>query len=148
MRLTVAAFGLVAALVVSGCGGDDSGSPVAPSAPIPQFAGTWAGALNVTSRTATDGVRELNPDLDCDSLADCGNWFPVSAEFTQSGRAVSGTVSTTFNEPPQFEWESQTGTIDGAGTLRMTFQAARSSAFRSVSTPISSFEARRAWRSS
>lgn len=123
MRLAIASFGLVAVLVASGCGGDDSSSPVAPSAPIPDFAGTWTGELKLTSSRFTDGFRELDPDIqDCDTA--CGS-IPVSADFTQSGRGVSGSITTTFGSPPEWTWDIQTGTVDGTGTLRLTLQAAQ-----------------------
>ena len=63
--------------------------------------------------------RELGED-DCDGLPDCASWIPLSADFTQDGATVTGTVTSTFAAPPNHEWTVQSGTISVDGTLTLT----------------------------
>ena len=90
----------------------------------PEFAGSWTGDLNVTRLVVPEAWNQIDPELtDCGSLAACGASFPVSVDLTQTGTVVRGSMSTTFNDPPQFTWNVQSGTIGSDGTLRLTFQS-------------------------
>ena len=63
--------------------------------------------------------RELGEE-DCDGLPDCASWIPLAADFTQDDATVTGTVTSTFAAPPNYEWTVQSGTISIDGTLTLT----------------------------
>ena len=56
----------------------------------------------------------------CDGLPDCASWIPLAADFTQDGATVTGTVTSTFAAPPNYEWTIQSGTVSIDGTLSLT----------------------------
>ena len=84
-----------------------------------QFHGHWEGDLNVTSVTVPPDWRELGEE-DCDGLPECASWIPLAADFTQDGAPVTGTVTSTFVAPPNYEWTVQSGTVSVDGTLSLT----------------------------
>ena len=86
---------------------------------FPEFHGHWEGDLNVTSITVPPDWRELGEE-DCNGLPDCASWIPLAADFTQDGATVTGTVKSTFNAPPNYEWTIQSGTVSIDGTLSLT----------------------------
>ena len=47
-------------------------------------------------------------------------WIPLTVDFTQDGAAVTGSMRSTFNVPPNYEWTVQTGTVSIDGVLRVT----------------------------
>ena len=63
--------------------------------------------------------RELGEE-DCDGLPECASWIPLAADFTQDGATVTGTVTSTFAAPPNYEWTVQSGTVSVDGTLSLT----------------------------
>ena len=86
---------------------------------FPQFHGHWEGDLNVTSVTVPPDWRELGEE-DCDGLPECASWIPLAADFTQDGATVTGSVTSTFAAPPNYEWTVQSGTVSVDGTLSLT----------------------------
>ena len=46
--------------------------------------------------------------------------MPLAADFMQDGAAVTGTVTSTFTAPPNYEWIIQSGTVSIDGTLSLT----------------------------
>ena len=70
---------------------------------FPEFHGRWEGDLNVTSIVVPPEWRELGEEA-CDGLPDCASWIPLAADFMQDGAAVTGTVTSTFTAPPNYEW--------------------------------------------
>ena len=62
--------------------------------------------------------RELGEE-DCDGLPECASWIPLAADFTQDGATVTGTVTSTFAAPPNYEWTVQSGTVSVDGTLSL-----------------------------
>ncbi len=86
---------------------------------FPQFHGRWEGDLNVTSIVVPAEWRELGEEA-CDGLPDCASWIPLAADFMQDGAAVTGTVTSTFTAPPNYEWTIQSGTVSIDGTLSLT----------------------------
>ena len=65
---------------------------------------------DVTSIVAPPEWRELGEEA-CDGLPDCASWIPLAADFMQDGAAVTGTVTSTFTAPPNYEWIIQSGTV-------------------------------------
>ncbi len=53
-------------------------------------------------------------------MPDCASWIPLAVDFTQDGATVTGTVTSTFAAPPNYEWTVQSGTVSVAGTLTLT----------------------------
>ena len=86
---------------------------------FPEFHGHWEGDLNVTGITVPPDWRELG-EADCNGLPDCASWIPLAAEFTQDGATVSGSLTSTFIAPPNYEWTVQSGTVSIDGTLTLT----------------------------
>ena len=86
---------------------------------FPRFHGRWEGDLNVTRIIVPPDWRELGEE-DCDGLPDCASWIPLTADFTQDGATVTGTVTSTFAAPPNYEWTIQSGTVSVDGTLTLT----------------------------
>ena len=85
---------------------------------FPQFHGHWEGDLNVTRIAVPPDWRELGEE-DCDGLPDCASWIPLAANFAQDGATVTGTVTSTFAAPPNYEWTVESGTVSFDGTLRL-----------------------------
>ena len=86
---------------------------------FPEFHGHWEGDLNVTGITVPPDWRELGEE-DCNGLPDCASWIPLAADFTQDGATVSGSLTSTFIAPPNYEWTVQSGTVSIDGTLTLT----------------------------
>ena len=86
---------------------------------FPEFRGHWEGDLNVTAIVVPPDWRELGEE-DCNGLPDCASWIPLAADFTQDGATVTGSVTSTFIQPPHYEWTVQSGTVSIDGTLSLT----------------------------
>ena len=86
---------------------------------FPEFHGHWEGDLNVTGITVPPDWRELGEE-DCNGLPDCASWIPLAADFTQDGATVTGSLTSTFVAPPNYEWTVQSGTVSIDGTLTLT----------------------------
>ena len=86
---------------------------------FPRFHGHWEGDLNVTRISVPPDWRELGEE-DCDGLPDCASWIPLAADFAQEGATVTGTVTSTFAAPPNYEWTVASGTVSIDGTLSLT----------------------------
>ena len=86
---------------------------------FPEFHGHWEGDLNVAGITVPPDWRELGEE-DCNGLPDCASWIPLAADFTQNGATVTGSLTSTFIAPPNYEWTVQSGTVSVDGTLTLT----------------------------
>ena len=86
---------------------------------FPEFHGHWEGDLNVTSMTVPPDWQALGEE-DCNGLPDCASWIPLQADFTQDGATVTGSLTSTFTAPPNYEWTVQSGTVSIDGTLGLT----------------------------
>ena len=86
---------------------------------FPEFHGHWEGDLNVTSITVPPDWQELGEE-DCNGLPDCASWIPLQADFTQDGATVTGSLTSTFIAPPNYEWTVQSGTVSIDGMLSLT----------------------------
>lgn len=86
---------------------------------FPAFHGHWEGDLNVTSITVPPDWQALGEE-DCNGLPDCASWIPLTADFTQDGATVTGSLRSTFNAPPNYEWTVRSGTVSIDGTLSLT----------------------------
>ena len=86
---------------------------------FPEFHGQWEGDLNVTSITVPPDWQELGEE-GCNGLPDCASWIPLQADFTQDGATVTGSLTSTFTAPPNYEWTVQSGTVSIDGTLSLT----------------------------
>ena len=86
---------------------------------FPRFHGRWEGDLNVTRISVPPDWRELGEE-DCDGLPECASWIPLTADFTQDGATVTGTVTSTFAAPSNYEWNIQSGRVSVDGTLTLT----------------------------
>ena len=86
---------------------------------FPEFHGHWEGDLNVTGITLPPDWQELGEE-DCNGLPDCASWIPLTADFTQDGATVTGSITSTFTAPPNYEWTVQSGTISIDGRLTLT----------------------------
>ena len=86
---------------------------------FPEFHGRWEGDLNVTSITVPPDWQALGEEA-CDGLPDCASWIPLQADFTQDGATVTGSLTSTFSAPPNYEWTVQSGTVSVDGTLSLT----------------------------
>ena len=86
---------------------------------FPDFHGHWEGDLNVTSMTVPPEWEDLGEES-CDGLAVCASWIPLTADFTQDGATVTGSLTSTFAAPPNYEWTVQSGAISIDGTLSLT----------------------------
>ena len=83
--------------------------------PVPRPLG---GRPERDERTVPPDWRELGEE-DCDGLPECASWIPLAADFTQDGATVTGTVTSTFAAPPNYEWTVQSGTVSVDGTLSL-----------------------------
>ena len=86
---------------------------------FPEFQGSWEGDLNVTGITVPPEWRELGEE-ECDGLPDCSSWIPLAADFMQDGATVTGSLTSTFIAPPNYEWTVQSGTVSIDGMLTLT----------------------------
>ena len=86
---------------------------------FPEFHGHWEGDLNVTSITVPPDWQALGEE-DCNGLPDCASWIPLTVDFTQDGATVTGSVTSTFSAPPNYEWTVQSATVSIDGTLSLT----------------------------
>ena len=86
---------------------------------FPEFHGHWEGDLNVTSITVPPDWQALGEE-GCNGLPDCASWIPLQADFTQDGATVTGSLTSTFTAPPNYEWTVQSGTVSIDGTLSLT----------------------------
>ena len=86
---------------------------------FPEFHGHWEGDLNVTGITVPPDWQDLGEE-DCNGLPDCASWIPLTADFTQDGATVTGSVTSTFAAPPNYEWTIQSGTVSIDGILSLT----------------------------
>ena len=86
---------------------------------FPEFHGHWEGDLNVTDMTVPPDWRALGEEA-CNGLPDCASWIPLQADFMQDGATVTGSLTSTFTTPPNYEWTVRTGTVSVDGTLSVT----------------------------
>ena len=73
----------------------------------------------MTSITVPPDWQALGEE-DCNGLPDCASWIPLTADFTQDGATVTGSLRSTFNAPPNYEWTVRSGTVSIDGTLSLT----------------------------
>ena len=85
---------------------------------FPEFHGHWEGDLNVTGISLPPDWQELGEE-NCNGLPDCASWIPLTADFTQDGATVTGSVMSTFIAPPNYEWTIESGTISIDGRLTL-----------------------------
>ena len=86
---------------------------------FPEFDGYWEGDLNVTSITVPPDWQALGEKA-CNGLPACASWIPLTVDFTQDGATVTGSVTSTFSAPPNYEWTVQSATVSIDGTLSLT----------------------------
>ena len=85
---------------------------------FPEFHGHWEGDLNVTSIAVPPDWQALGEE-DCNGLSDCASWIPLAVDFAQEGATVTGSVTSTFTAPPNYEWTIESGTISVDGRLTL-----------------------------
>ena len=106
MRVAIGVAAILFGLIVSGCGGSDSGNPASPSSS--SYSGTWSGTTNSL-------IGRLN----------------IQLSLTQTGNSLSGTYSCT-SVGCAFPTGSVTGTVTGdslSGTLSFLNGAATCGTF-------------------
>ena len=86
---------------------------------FPEFHGHWEGDLNVTSIAVPPDWQGLGEE-DCNGMSDCASWIPLAVDFAQDGATVTGSVTSTFTAPPNYEWTIESGTISIDGRLTLT----------------------------
>jgi hypothetical protein len=106
-RCLFAAVSVLAAVLVSACGGNDG--PTSPSARIPNYAAAWSGTYTITGCNQTGGVALANI---CGSL---GATPPYTFSLTQSSRNVSGSFAL-----GSIQFPNTGGTIAQDGSLALS----------------------------
>ena len=86
---------------------------------FPEFHGHWEGDLNVTSIAVPPDWQAFGEE-DCNGLSDCASWIPLAVDLAQDGATVTGSVTSTFTTPPNYEWTIESGTISIDGRLTLT----------------------------
>ena len=86
----------------------------------PEFHGHWEGNLFTTKAIFPPAWRDFVEGSDCTNLVDCGSYTPLAADLTQHGQTVTGSVRTTFGEPPELEWAVHGVVSDNVTTLSLT----------------------------
>jgi hypothetical protein len=127
-RTTTVGAALLALLLGAGCG-DDS-SPVRPSVPVPNVAGTYWAQWQVQFERSRDGFS---------GSYFCWGQLTISQSGAASGQASLGGFSVVSGGCPQATFDL-TGTIQADGTVRITTGGPRPNEGQCPVAPAASYE--------